>query len=124
MPAGGRLAQALGASAVIHERNHIQPSERLLMKLLQQIWQDFRRGENIDLYLTVFVSIVVTILNITGIAPTSWITPLNLAVLALLSIAILGNRYRIEEVLERINARGERLLVKFPEDQTRDIESE
>ena len=72
------------------------------MKLLRRIWQDFRQGENIDLYLTVIVSIVLAVLNIVNVVPPSWIAPLNLSVLALLSFAILGNRYRIETILERV----------------------
>jgi hypothetical protein len=92
------------------------------MKLLHRIWQDFRRGENIDLYLTAMVSIVLVVLNIVSIVPPSWTAPLNLSVLALLSIAILGNRYRIETILEKITARNELLLTEFPEDLARDID--
>jgi len=92
------------------------------MKLLHRIWQDFQQGENIDLYLTATVSIVLALLNIVNVIPLSWITPLNLAVLALLSIAILGNRYRIETILEKITARNELLLTEFPDDLTRDID--
>lgn len=86
------------------------------MKFLQRIWRDFRQGENIDLYITVVVSIVLTVLNIVSIVPSSWIAPLSLTILALLSIAILGNRYRIETILERIIAGNGLLLVKFQQD--------
>ena len=92
------------------------------MKLLQRIWQDFRQGENIDLYVTVIVSIVLAVLNILNIVPPSWITSLNLAVLALLSFAILGSRYRMETILEKITARQGLLLTEFPDDLARDVE--
>ena len=92
------------------------------MKLLHRIWQDFRQGENIDLYLTIMGSIVLAALNIVNVVLPSWITSLNLSVLALLSLAILGNRYRIERILEKITARNGLLLMEFPDDVARDIE--
>ena len=81
------------------------------MKLLRRIWQDFRQGENIDLYLTVTVSIVLAVLNIVNIVPSPWITPLNLSVLALLAFAMLGNRYRVETILERVTARRDPFII-------------
>jgi len=93
------------------------------MKWLHRIWQDFQQGENIDLYLTATVSVVLAVLNIVNVVPPSWIAPLNLSVLALLSIAILGNRYRIENVLEKVTARNDLLLTEFPEDLAHDIEA-
>jgi len=92
------------------------------MKLLQRIWQDLRQGENIDLYLTAIVSIVIAVLSIVNIVPVSWVTPLNLSVLALLSFAILGNRHRMETILEKITARHELLLTEFPDELARDVE--
>jgi hypothetical protein len=38
------------------------------MEFLRKVWQDIRQGENLDLYATVAVSIVLVILNILGIA--------------------------------------------------------
>ena len=92
------------------------------MKLLQRIWRDFRQGENIDLYLTVVLSIVLVVLNIVNVVPPAWTTPLTLAVLALLSFAMLGNRHRMQTILEKINARGELLLAEFPKDIVDNIE--
>lgn len=92
------------------------------MKYFNRVWRDFRQGENIDLYLTVLISIIVTILNIIGLAPSTWIAPLNLAILALLSVSILGNRYKTESVLEKISSQNERLLVQFPQDPMKDME--
>lgn len=89
------------------------------MESLERIWRDIRQGENIDLYLTVVVSIVLTILTIIDVVPSSWVMPLNLSILALFSFAILGNRYRIETVLEKLTNRSERLLTAFPGDQLR-----
>ena len=72
------------------------------MKMLQRIWEDIRQGENIDLYVTATIAIVLTALNIVGLAPQSWIAPISLAVLGLLAIATLGNRYKMEQVIQKL----------------------
>lgn len=87
------------------------------MEMLQRIWEDIRRGENIDLYVTVTVAIALAALNIAGIAPQAWIAPLNLAVLALLAVATLGNRHRFEGILKQMTRNtGSVLLRNFPAD--------
>jgi len=70
------------------------------MQILERIWDDFRSGENIDLYVTVIVAIGLAILNVVGIAPQTHLAPITLAVLGLLAITSLGNRYRIERLLQ------------------------
>ncbi|MEM7536803.1 MAG: hypothetical protein AAF639_31780 [Chloroflexota bacterium] len=72
------------------------------MKFLHRIWADVRQGENIDLYLTVFVAILLVILNLLGVAPDSMLTPLTLAVLGLLAVTMLGNRYQFEHLVNRL----------------------
>jgi hypothetical protein len=73
------------------------------MHKLRHIWQDIRRGENIDLYVTVLIAIGLAGLNLLGLAPQAWLAPLTLAVLGLLAVATLGNRYRLEESLNTLN---------------------
>jgi hypothetical protein len=75
------------------------------MKFFQRIWSDIRRGENVDLYLTVLVSTGLVILNLLGIAPANLIAPLTLAVLALLGITSLGTRFFIEEKIKSISGK-------------------
>ncbi len=87
-----------------------------MMQLMKRIWADARRGENIDLYVTVVVAIGLVILNLVGLAPTTWLGPLTLAVLGLLAIAVLGNRYRVEKVLESvIHTPEEPFQERFPD---------
>ncbi len=74
------------------------------MRTLQRIWDDIRRGENIDLYATVCAAIGLVILNLIGIASTTWIAQITLAVLGLIAISTIGNRYRIEEVLKHLTS--------------------
>lgn len=71
------------------------------MQALRRIWDDLRSGENIDLYITVIVAVGLAILNLVGVAPQTYLAPITLAVLGLLAITSLGNRYRIEELLQR-----------------------
>jgi hypothetical protein len=94
------------------------------MRALQRLWEDIRRGENIDLYVTVTIAIVLVVLNVVGIAPQTWVAPLILAVLALLSIATLGNRYRLETVLQNMNQTAGRLLLgSYPSNLESDVEN-
>lgn len=73
------------------------------MSSFHRIWEDIRRGENIDLFITVLIAVGLAVLNIAGVAPASLIAPLTLAVLGLLAVATLGNRYKLEESLETLN---------------------
>jgi hypothetical protein len=75
------------------------------VKALRRIWEDVRQGENIDLYVTVCVAIILAVLNATGLGGQAWVAPLTLAVLGLLAVATLGNRYKVERVLDEL-ARG------------------
>ena len=94
-----------------------------MMRALERFWKDIRRGENIDLYVTVAVAIVLAMLNVIGIAPQTWVAPLILAVLALFAIATLMNRHKLETLLQTINqASGKLLLGSYPADLESDVE--
>ena len=94
-----------------------------MIRALQRAWEDIRRGENIDLYATVTVAIILAVLNTAGIAPPTWIAPLNLTVLALLAVATLGNRHRLEGILKQMTqGTGSVLLEQFPADTYRNVE--
>ena len=72
------------------------------MKILRHSWSDIRRGENIDLYLTVGIAIILALLNFLGLAPQSLLASMTLAVLGLLAVTSLVNRHRFEETLKKI----------------------
>ena len=92
------------------------------MKILRHFWEDIRQGENIDLYTTVSIAILLAALNLVGIAPETWIAPINLAVLALLAISVLGNRYRLETILQKMNQSAEGFLLKeYPDRYVSDL---
>jgi hypothetical protein len=48
------------------------------MKLLNRILNDIKRGENVDLYLTVPTAILVGILNLAGVLSPTLVAPLTL----------------------------------------------
>ena len=90
------------------------------MRMLQQIWNDIRQGENVDLYLTVLVALALVGMNIAGWAPDSWLAPITLAVLALLAVSSLGNRHRLERVLQAESTEN-LFLEEYPPDLRGDI---
>jgi hypothetical protein len=93
------------------------------MSYLNRIWRDVKRGENIDAYLTIIVAIIVPLLNILGILPQSALAAITLAVLSLLAILSLGNRYRLEQILEAGHQSLDNVLLrKFPATLESDIE--
>src|SRR5574341_1403896 len=94
------------------------------MRLFNRIWKDIRRGENIDLFLTIVVAISLVALNVIGFATDKLIAPITLAVLGMLAITMLGNRYRIEELLQRNMQTNESFfLEEFPMTLITDFES-
>ena len=84
------------------------------MKLLQRLWLDIKQGENIDLFFSIAFSLAFVVIELIVDVPDSAVTPLLLSVLAMLSITNLGNRYRIETLMERVKPRTETLLTDFP----------
>lgn len=48
------------------------------MRILRQIWDDIRHGENIDLYLTILIAIPLAALNLIGLASQSLTTSIIL----------------------------------------------
>jgi len=83
------------------------------MRALQQIWEDVRQGENIDLYLTIVVALVLAAANILGWAPSTWLAPITLAVLALLAVSNLKNRHMLESILQEKSAES-LFLMEYP----------
>jgi hypothetical protein len=80
------------------------------MIILERIWNDVRKGENIYLYLTIVIAIGLSILNLFGLAPDTMVASLTLAVLGLLAITSLVNRYQIEEQLNKIGQQSSHFL--------------
>jgi hypothetical protein len=93
------------------------------MRVFQRVWKDIQQGENIDLYVTVTLAIVLAILNVVGVAPSPLIDSITLAILALITIAILGNRHRLEVIIERTSLATDRILLEeFPPEFISELE--
>ncbi|MBK9926929.1 MAG: hypothetical protein IPP66_16785 [Anaerolineales bacterium] len=90
------------------------------MKFLNTIWQDIRQGENIDSYIAIIVALGLSIANVFGLAPQALLGSITLAVLALLAITNLGNRHRLDMVLNQRDS--EFFMKKLPESVQGDIE--
>ena len=84
-----------------------------MTEAVKEIWAEIKQGENIDLYLTLAVALLLAGLNIFGIG-LSMIGSVTLAVLALLSFSSLVNRRKLEEALDQLIRDKDILLDHFP----------
>ena len=88
------------------------------MKLtFSRILNEIKRGENLDSYVAIVTAIFLLALGIFGISDPSWTASINIAVLALITVSLLGNRYRIENIDRKIAESGHGVFQeKFPPD--------
>jgi hypothetical protein len=91
------------------------------MKTLQRIWKDIKRGENIDVYLTIVISFVLGILNLFGLASSTWLFSAILAVLGILAISALRTEHHFEEVVEYQARSKDIFMYDFPATLQEDI---
>ena len=71
-----------------------------MIKFLKRAIEDIRRGENIDLYVTVLFAFVLVVLNVFGFADAHLLASTTLATLALLAVGLLVNRRRMEALAD------------------------
>ena len=86
-----------------------------MINVMKRIWNEIKHGENIDFYITIITALVLSILNVLGISTSAYLPTITLAILALLAISILGNRQRLEKIIQGKTA-DEVFLKEFPED--------
>ena len=84
-----------------------------MIETIMRVWTDIKQGENIDLYLTLTVAIVLAGLNLFGIGQ-SMMGSITLAVLALLAFSSLVNRRKLEETVDKLGRDQSILLDRFP----------
>jgi hypothetical protein len=91
------------------------------MKILRAIWDDLRQGENIDLYATIVVALIVSILNLlNNLALKDSLPAITLAILALLAVTNLVNRHKLDKAIRRENSL-QRFVDEFPPSVVSDI---
>lgn len=87
------------------------------MRFHGKIWEDIRHGENIDQYATILFAFGLGILGLLGITPSGLIASLTLAILGLLAVSNLVNRYRVEELSQKLSQTSKGFfLEEFPAD--------
>ena len=73
------------------------------MNLIRHILKDFQKRQNLDIYITIIIAIVVSVLGIFQVTDLSVIISAVLATLALVSISLLVNRRENDEIQKAIS---------------------
>jgi hypothetical protein len=68
------------------------------MKVLYTIFSDVRKGENIDIYLSILAGVVIFVMDLLGVVQLQSIIAVTLLVLSLLSLSNLGTRRTLAEL--------------------------
>lgn len=82
------------------------------MKLLRQIWDDIRHGENIDLYVAAPLAIFIAILGIFGITSPQLISSITLVILGLLATSLLTSRHSVKELSQKLTQTSDTIFFK------------
>lgn len=86
------------------------------MGIIRRIWQEIKRGEDIDGYITIFAAFILVLLNILGIVPDSYLLPLILGILGLLAVSAVSIRWKNAELGSQLNSQTEitnKLITSF-----------
>jgi hypothetical protein len=77
------------------------------MQFIRHVWNDIQSGQNLDIYITASLSLIIAVFGILGIANQNVISAAVLAVLALLLSSLLVARHqnnKIQTVLSKLEA--------------------
>lgn len=94
-----------------------------------QFFDDIKKGENLDLYVTLVLAIALTVLNpiltLFGVSISSGaIVPLTMSVLAAMTIVLLVNRKKMESLERQLSRQTEsKIITTFPEAYSTDLGS-
>lgn len=72
-----------------------------MRRFARQVLEDIKRGENVDLIITVVLALVIAILNGLGVASPGIVSSITLATLGLIAIGLLITRYRMEDIYNK-----------------------
>ncbi len=75
-----------------------------MLRFLEKVFQDIREGENLEIYLTLAVVLVLLALDVFGIASTEAVAAGTLATLALLAYSTLKNREQMQHIMDTSTA--------------------
>ena len=83
--------------------------------IVRRVLSELRRGENLDTYATIAVAVVLAVLNLVGAVPSSKLSGVLLAVLALLAVGTLATRAKLDVLAsQRQDGTSPPLLTEFP----------
>lgn len=71
-----------------------------MLKLFDKVFQDIREGQNLEVYLTLVVALVLLLLDIFGVVSTEAVAAGTLATLALLAYSTLTNREQMRRLVD------------------------
>lgn len=78
--------------------------EQGFKKVAHIVWDEIKTGKNIDVYIMLFIAGGATVLALLGWIPYSILIPVISAILAMLAVASLINRQRVEKILENLSS--------------------
>lgn len=91
--------------------------------MLRRIWQELLRGENIDLYITFVVAILLAGFNLVLTLDPKLLVSVNMAVLAIVAVTLLTTRRIVEDSVRIQKASTQSLFYEeYPEGYKQDIE--
>jgi len=82
------------------------------MEILRRVWEDIRRGENVDLYVAAPLAIVVAILGMLGITSSQLISSITLVILGLLATSLLTSRHAVKELSQKLTQTANTIFFK------------
>lgn len=82
------------------------------MNLLKRIWDDIRRGENIDLYVAAPLAVIIAIFGILGVTSPQLISSITLVILGLLATSLLTSRHAVKELSQKLTQTSETFFFK------------
>src|SRR6185437_531026 len=90
--------------------------------VLKRVAADLRAGENLDAYVTIVVAVTLAVLNLLGVVPTSKLSGVLLAVLALIATWTLTTRARLDALARSSSSpNSPPLLQRFPDSYQEDL---
>jgi hypothetical protein len=90
---------------------------------IEKIVQDIRRGENIDVYATIVVTLALVVLEVLEVISQDLLISTTLGVLTMIAIMNLANRNKLELINEKLKNDRQELNEKFPSRFTHHIEN-
>jgi hypothetical protein len=93
------------------------PPEPGRVSFLRRVSDDLRRGQNIELYVTVTLSLCIALLSVFDVVDIKVVSATTLAVLALLAVSGLATRHQSEEARRRVAQLASNLSSDVPADR-------